>query len=100
MTAGDDSRDGERDCRDDSSRRTWMQCGARIQAALAGVPFPVSASLSSVLRHRIVEIVGAAIDRLARPLRIERPPLHIEVSQTWCEPGGTQLCSGPSCDEL
>src|SRR5688572_4768590 len=99
-TSGYNSRGAECYCRDDRKRGTWMQCGARIHAALARMPFPVSASLSSVCRHRIVEVVRAAIDRLVRSLRIERPPLHIEVSQTWCEPGGAQLCSGPSRDQF
>ena len=73
---------------------------ARVYTLLSRMAFPVSPSLASVSRHRLIEVVWTAIEPLVRSLRAEGPPLHVQVRQPRGEPGGTQLCAGAARDEF
>jgi hypothetical protein len=73
---GGDSKVEHHHC-NDSSGLTWMECGARIDAALARMTRPVSPSLDSVSGYRFVEVVRAVIHWLVGSLSVECPSLHV-----------------------
>src|SRR5688572_21100462 len=77
-----------------------MESRTCIDAALSRMTSPVTSPLAPVGRHRFVEVIRAAVDRRVRALRVECPPLHVHVGETWCESRGTQLGARSAGDQL
>ena len=77
-----------------------MQECSRVQTSLARVPAPVATAFPAVVGYRLVQVVRSAVGGNVRPLRVERPSLHVLVCQTGREPRRAQLGARSAGDEL